>query len=328
MMSSNITIYSDWSWDDIFATAILALALTRKGYKVFLEFPSPLERRNLILSKCYCVGITHRDGATLINSTALEYLSDRKLGLVLRYDGEGRSNILMRLVGVNSLTEVALEYIQTLNENISIPEQILNDVIAMNTSRLDKLSRIGKIMYKAFKVNYSSKEFRSIMYSFAYTVVNSKTLKIPEQLNREAEKYEKALELLNELIKNKHYIELGSIKVVTISSSFNDEFIKQNISLLRAVGYDALLKLCRSDGIALLIQETELGYVMRICLLRRDISFVDIIKSIPQNLIDKLLVTLRGNHILIRFREPSNGSLDVMLDIASKIASSIMNKTK
>ncbi len=323
-MSSSTTIYSDWGWDDIFASAVLASALIRKGYKVFLEFPSVNERRGLIINKSYSVGITHRDGATLINSVALEYLNDRKLGLVLKYDSEGRSDVLMRLAGMNSLTEVTLEYVQTLNEKIDIPNQILNDIIAMNAMRMDRLSRIGKIMYRALKMNYNSKEFRNIMYNFAYSVVRFKTLKLPEALIRESEKYDKAIELINDLIRSKHYIELGNVKVIAISSNFNNDFIKKNINLLKAVAYDALIKICRNEGLAMLIHETELGHIMRICLLRRDVSFVSIIKAIPTDLSDRLMVTLRGNHILIRFKDPKESSFDRMLNIASKIVSTVL----
>jgi len=126
---------------------------------------------------------------------------------------------------------------------------------------------------------------------------------------------------MNVLLKEKHYIELGNVKVLAISSEFNDDFIKKNLNLVKTIAYDALLKLCRNDGIAILIQETELGHVMRVCLIRRDISFVNIIKSIPSDITDKLNITLRGNHILIRFRDPSESSLDQMLKIASHIAS-------
>ncbi len=325
-MPSSTTIYSDWGWDEVFSSAVLAIALSRKGYKVFIEFPTPLERRGLVISRSYSVGITHRDGATLINSLALEYINDRKLGLVIKYNGEGKSEILMRFANASSLTEVTMEYVSTMNERVDVPQQILNDIVAMNNMRLDKLSRVGRIMYRALKMNYSNKEFRNLMYSFAISVITTKSLKIPDSLAREASKYDIAMDLGNKLIKNRHYIDLNGVKVITVSSKFNDDFIKKNITLLKSVAYDILVKTCRSDGFAILIQETELGHTMRVCLLRRDVSFINVIKSIPPELSQRLLITLRGNHIIIKFKNPSESSLDAMLDIATKIVSAVATR--
>ncbi len=325
-MPTSTTIYSDWSWDDIFSSAVLAIALSRKGYKVFIEFPTPLERRGLIISRSYSVGITHKDGATLLNSLALEYINDRKLGLVIKYDGEGKSDILMRFANASSLTEVTMEYVSTMNERVEVPQQILNDIIAMNNMRLDKLSRVGRVMYRALKMNYSNKEFRHLMYSFAISVITTKSLKIPDQLIREASKYDIAMELGNKLIKESHYIDMNGVKVITVSSKFNNEFIRKNIQLLKSVAYDVLVKACRSDGFAILVQETELGHTMRVCLLRRDISFVNIIKTIPTEVSQRLLITLRGNHLIIKFKDPKESSLDSMLDLAAKIVSAVATR--
>ena len=322
-MSLSTTIYSDWGWDEVFATAVLAVALMRKGYKVFLEFPSPSERRGLVISKAYSVGITHRDGAKLVNSLALDFISDKKLGLVLKYDSTGKSEVLMRLASMESLTDVALEYVSTLNENVVLPKQIVDDIKNINNQRIDRLSKVGKVMYKALKMNYNNKEFRYLMYRFAYNVVTTKSLKPSEELIRESSKYDEALRLADRMVREGHYINMNNIKILTVSSNFNNEFIRKNLSLLKYVAYDALIRICRNDGFGILIQETELGHTMRICMFSRNRSFVDIIKSIPPEVSQKLYIVLRGNHLIIKFRDPKESSLDSMLEIASRVVASL-----
>jgi len=314
------TIYSGWDWDDILSSAVLAQALLRKGFKIFLEFPSPQELRNLIINKAYSVGISHKDGVRLINSTSLQYITEKRLGLVLRYDDGGRPSTIMRFANVNTLTEVALEYVQTLNEYVDVPKQLLEDVAFMSSGRLDKLSRIGRIMHRALKMNYGNKEFRSIMYNFVFNAIATKSLKIPEALIREAGKYDEAIKIARKLLKEERYVTTDNIKVLVISSKYDDELVRENISLLKPVAYDTLLKVCRTDGVAMLILETGLGHTLRVCLNRRDISFVNIVKSIPREASSKLIITMRGNHIIVKFRKPSESTLNAVLDIALSMA--------
>ncbi len=323
MASGSTTIYSGWGWDEVVSTAVLATALLRKGYRVYIEFPQPSERKSLLITRSYAVGITHKDGAVLNNSTAIDYLPDRKLGIVIRYDGEGKGDVLMRFSNVASLTESTIEYVQTLNEDIKIPEQLLRDLELMNKGNGEKLSKIGKTLLKALKMNYSSKDFRKVMYSFALEVINSKSLKLPEELMKEAEKYDEAIKLAERIIEEKEFIPYGKLKVLVISSKFTREFIQRNYPLLKPIAYDLLTKVCKSDGVAVLVQETELGHIIRVCLRTTEISFVNVISSIPKELSDELLITLRGNHIIIKFKEPAKSSLDSALGIVDRIATSV-----
>ncbi len=328
MYQGSTTIYSGWGWDETVATAVLATALLRKGYKVYIEFPAPTERRGLLITKSYAVGISHKDGAVLNNSIALQYVPDRKLGIVLRYDPAGKGEVMMRFSNMKSLTATTMEYVQTLNETVAVPEQLLRDIEYINSGEFDKLSKVGKVMFKALKVNYSSKDFRQVMYTFAMEVIRSKTIKPTPDLLAEAEKYEQAMKLGEEVLKNKEYIQYDKLKVLVISTKFSRKLIKENFNLLKPIAYDLLLKVCREDGVAILVQETELGHTIRVCLRRKDISFVNVISAIPKELSEKLNISLRGNHIIIKYRDPSESILDNVLDLTDKIALAIVTSLK
>ena len=325
-MSSSTTIYSGWTWDEVVGSAALATALIKKGKRVFIEFPSPQEVKSLVINGAYAVGISHREGAILRNTIAIKFFSDKKLGVIFRYDGAGKPEAIMKFANVKSVTETILEYVLTLNEKIEIPEQLLNDIMSMNELRLDKLSRVGKIMYKALKMNYNNKEFRKAMYNFALNAIKTKSLKLPESVIREATKFDEALKIASKLVKEEHYIKYDSIPLLVVSTKFDDEFIKENFSLLKPIAYDLLLKLCRSNGLGMLILETDLGHTLRICLHKKDLSFVKIISSIPRELSERLLISLRGNHIIIKYKNPSESSLDNVLDLVNKITASILEE--
>ena len=323
-MSTSTTIYSGWTWDEVVGSAVLATALIKKGKRAFIEFPSPQEVKSLIISGAYSIGISHREGAILRNTTAVKFFGDKKLGIIFRYDGSGRSEIIMKFANVRSVTETVLEYVLTLNEKIDVPDQLLNDIVNMNEVRLDKLSRVGKIMYKALKMNYNNKEFRREMYNFALNAIKTRSLKLPETVVREAAKFDEALRIAGRLIKEEHYVKYDTIPLLVVSTKFNDNFIRQNFSLLKPIAYDLLLKLCRSNGLGMLVLETDLGHTLRVCLHKKDLSFVKIISSIPREISEKLLISLRGNHIIIKYKNPSESSLDNVLGLVDKITSSIL----
>ena len=323
-MSTSTTIYSGWTWDEVVGSAALATALIKKGKRVFIEFPSPQEVKSLIISGAYSIGISHREGAILRNTTAVKFFGDKKLGVIFKYDGSGRSEIIMKFANVRSVTETVLEYVLTLNEKIDVPDQLLNDIVNMNEVRFDKLSRVGKIMYKALKMNYNNKEFRREMYNFALNAIKTRSLKLPETVVREAAKFDEALRIAGRLIKEEHYVKYDTIPLLVVSTKFNDNFIRQNFSLLKPIAYDLLLKLCRSNGLGMLVLETDLGHTLRVCLHKKDLSFVKIISSIPREISEKLLISLRGNHIIIKYKNPSESSLDNVLGLVDKITSSIL----
>ncbi len=322
-LGNNTTIYSGWGWDEAVATAALAIALLRKGFKVYIEFPSPSERKKLLISRSYAVGISHKDGAIITDSIALTYVPERRLGVVMKYDGNGNGDVMMRFSNVNSLTESVLEYIQTLNEDVEIPEQLLKDITLINSGNFEKLSKTGKAMMKALKMNYMSKDFRKVMYLFALDSIKSKSVKLTEDLVREAEKYDKAMELAQQVIERREYIPYGKLKVLVISSKISRDFIKQNYALLRPIAYDLLVKVCRNDGVAILVQETDLGHVIRVCLRSVDVSFVKVIAAIPKDLSEKLIIDLRGNHLVIKFKKPEESTLDKALELTDIIATAI-----
>jgi len=327
-MPRSTTIYSGWGWDEVTASAILATALLRKGYRIYVEFPSPNERKGLAITKSYAVGISHKDGAILQDSISIQYIPERRLGMVLKYDSTGKSDLIMRFSNVGSLSATMLEYVETLNERVDVPEQVLHDIEAINSGEYDKVSKLGRVVLRALKVNYNSKEFRQLMYTFMMEVLRTKTLKPSEELLKENEKYDKAMELAEKIIENKEYIQYDKLKVIVISSKFNRELIKKNYSLLKPVTYDILMKVCRRDGVAVLVQETELGHTIRVCLYRRDVSFVKVISAIPKEMSEKLNIILRGNHIIIKFRNPQESTLDNVLDVVDVIANAIVPQLK
>jgi len=322
-MPVNTTIYSGWGWDETFATAVLSTALIRKGYRVYVEFPSPQERKGLIITNAYSVGLTQRDGVLLNNSVAIHFIPERKLGIVVRYDSSGRSDIVMSFSNVNSITESTVEYVQTLNEDVKIPEQLIKDIERISNGNIDKLTKIGKAMLKSLKMNYSSKEFRQVMYSFALKVLATNDLKLTNDIIKESEKYDMAVKLAEEVINRKEFIPYGRLKVLVISSKFARKFINENYQLLKPVAYDLLAKVCKNEGVAVLVQETDLGHIIRVCLRDTKVSFVKVISSIPRKMSDKLLITLRGSHIIIKFRNPKESSLDSALQLTDIIGTAI-----
>jgi len=322
-MPVNTTIYSGWGWDEAFATAVLATALIRKGYRVYVEFPSPFERKGLVITKAYSIGLTQKDGVILNNSTAIQYVPEKKLGVVLRYDALGNSDVVMSFSNVNSITESTIEYVQTLNEDVKVPEQLIKDIERMGNGNIEKLTKIGKVMLKSLKMNYTSKEFRQIMYSFALKVVTTNNLKLTDELLKEAEKYDRAVELAEEIINRREYIPYGKLKVLVISSKFSRDFIRENYQLLKPVAYDLLSKICKNEGVAVLVQETDLGHLIRVCLRDTNVSFVKVISSIPRELSDKLLITLRGNHVIIKFRNLEESTIDNALQLTDLISTAI-----
>ncbi len=318
------TIYSGWNWDEVLGSAVLATALIKKGYRVYLEFPAPNELRELVISKAYAVGIGNRSGAVFRDVTAIEYRNERKLGLVLKYDELGNSSVVMRFANMSSLTETVLEYVTTLNVTIKVPQELLNDVRLLNEAKYDKLSKIGKTLFRAFKMNYNNKEFRNLMYSFAFNAVNYGSLKLPEELIKEANKYFEALKIANRIVKEKRYETINGVKVLVISDKYGDEVVREYFDTIKPVAYDLLLRVCKSDKFALLVLRTEYGHTLRVCLQRTDISFVKLISAIPEDLSDKLLISLRGNHMIIKFKDASESSLDNML----KLCEIIVNASK
>lgn len=319
------TIYPGWGWDEVFAAAVLTKALTSKGYSIFLEFPTPPEIRGLLITGGYAVGFSHRDGAKLLDSYAAYVVPDKRLGFVTYYGKNSGLETVMKAEGVSTTTEVVLMYAGTaLGASVRVPEQVINDIKALKEGRVSDLSKAGKILYRAYKMNYVNRAFRELMYRYAMNIVNTGSVKPTPEIVAEARKYDEAIELAKKLLSEKRYVSFGNAKVVVVSREF-DEFIAQNFDLLRPISYDILMRVCNRDGFAMLIQETELGHILRICLKTTRTSFVDLIDQLSEELSEKLDITLKRHQLLVKFKDTREATLDNMLHVASVMATPLVN---
>ncbi len=322
-MRTTTTIYSKSGFDESLATATLATALLSKGARVYVEFLSNIISSPTKISNSYVVGFSHSQNLTIVNSTAILYVPSKNLGVVIKYDDKGGSDVLMRFSNINSLTNVVLEYVETLNAKVELPEQLLKDVNLYNQGQIDKMSKVGKTIAKAVKMNYGLIDFAQRLYTYFLEVIKTKSYKLSPDIVKEAEKYDMALKTFEELLKSREYIQYGRMKVFIISRHVGKEAIKNNYTILKPIAYDILVRLCREDGVSMVVLETELGHTLRVCLGKKDISFVNVVSSIRKDLSEKLDISLKGSHILIKFKNPSESSLDKMLEIVDSIATGI-----
>lgn len=319
------TIYTGWGWDEVFATAVLSKALTNRGYSIFLEFPTPSEIRKLVITGGYAVGFSHRDGAKFLDSYAAYTLPEKRLGFVTYYGRNSSMETVMKAEGVTTTTEVVLMYASTaLGTTVKVPEQVLSDIKALKEGRISDLSKSGKVLYRAYKMNYVNRAFRELMYRYAINIINTGSVKPTPEIAAEAKKYDEALELAKKLLAEKRYVSFGNAKVIVISREF-DEFIAQNFDLLRPISYDILMKVCNHDGFAMLIQETELGHTLRVCLKTTKVSFVDLIDQLTEDLSERLDITLKRHQLLVKFKDSKEATLDNMLHVASVMATPLVN---
>lgn len=323
-MKTSVTIYSKSGFDESLATATLATALLNKGSRIYVEFLSNTLSSPVVINSSYVVGVPPSNNLTIVNSTAILYIPPKNLGVVVKYDDQGKSEVLMRFSNVNSLTNAVLDYVETLNAKVELPEQLLKDVILYNQGQIDKMSKVGKAIAKAVKMNYGLIDFTQKLYTYLLEVIKTRSYKLNPDIAKEAEKYDVALRTFEELLNAKEYIQYGNIKVFVISRQISKEAIKNNYAILKPIAYDILVRLCREDGISMVVLETELGHTLRICLGRRDVSFVNIVSSIRKDLSEKLDISLKGNHVLIKFKNPSESNLDRMLEVVDDIATGIV----
>ncbi|MEM0014054.1 MAG: hypothetical protein QXS42_06470 [Zestosphaera sp.] len=325
MTIQNTSIYSKVGLDEVLATAILSNTLTSKGVRVYVEFVPQTIKTPLKIVRSYAVGLTPSQFISIYSSTGFHILSEKKLGIVTKYDDSGKGEILMSLSETTTLTQTILEYIQTLNAAVELPEQLLKDVTSYTSGRVNDMSKIGKALAKAVKVNYNSTDFPNVLYTYFLNVIRSRSYKLNPEVEKEATKYDEALKLIDEILNSENVIRYGPLRVAVVSRDFDKQIIKDNYWLLKPLTHDMLSKLCREDGVGMVVLETELGHTLKVCLGVRSVSFVNIISSLPKELSSELSVSLRGSHVMIKFKDPSKSSLDTMLNVVDIIASNIVS---
>ncbi|MEO3993102.1 MAG: hypothetical protein QN229_02160 [Desulfurococcaceae archaeon TW002] len=323
MNTQYMSIYTRIGLDEILATAVLSTALVSKGIKAYVEFVPQIVKNPLKIVRSYVVGITSSPNISIHSSISFLLIPEKRLGVVTKYDDAGKSEVLMSLSETYTLTQVALEYVQTLNTSIDPPEQLIKDIIHITTGKPAEASKVGKALVKAIKICYSSPDFLSSLYSYFLQVLRTKSYKLSPEIEERAAKYDEALRLVDELLKSDNLLSYGPLRVAVISRSFENPLIRDNYKLLKPLVNEILTKLCKEDGIGMVVLETDLGHTLKICLGTRRISFVNIISSLPKELSDELSVTLKGNHLLIKFKDPFKSSLDALLSIADSIATGL-----
>lgn len=323
MNTQYTSIYTKIGLDEILATAVLSTALVSKGVKAYVEFVPQVIKNPIKIIKSYVVGVTPSQNINIYSSIGFLLIPEKRLGVVTKYDDAGKSEILMSLSETYTLTQVALEYVQTLNALIDPPEQLIKDIMNLTTGKPAEASKVGKALAKAIKIDYGSPEFLSSLYAYFLQVLRTKSYKLSPEIEERAVKYDEALKLADELLKSDNILSYGPLRVAVISRSFEKPLIRDNYRLLKPLVNDILINLCKENGVGMVVLETDLGHTLKICLGSRKISFVNIISSIPKELSSELNVTLKGNHVLIKFKDPSKSSLDAVLSIAESIATGL-----
>ncbi|MEM0361355.1 MAG: hypothetical protein QXY36_03575 [Sulfolobales archaeon] len=322
-MPSSTTIYTSRSLDAIFGTAALAATLFKKGFKVFVEFPKPSEMSKISITNSYAVDITHLSNVQIRNSVAMTHVPMKRLGLVYRYDGNGRYSTTMKLSNINSTLEVVVEYVKTLNDNVFVPQELLKDLARIKAKDLSKLTRVGRSIYYAYKWGLDRDETLLSLYNYAYTLFTSKNMKITPEIERDAKNYEYALSLINTIIKERSYEVFGDIATIVISSKYNNhELIKNNINYLRVVSSELLGNLCREHKISVLVNEGTSGYDIRLCV-NKDLN-IDadrIIRSLPNNILDMVDFKTAKTHAYIVFKNSELATLENALKLTQTLVS-------
>ncbi len=323
MSTQYATIYTRTGLDDILAAATLSTALASKGVKTYVEFVPQVIKNPVKIVRSYAIGIAASQNVSIYSSIGFQLIPEKGLGVVVKYDDAGKSEILMSLSETYTLTQVVLEYVQTLNVSIDPPEQLIKDIISLTAGKPAEASKIGKALAKAIKIGYSSPDFVNALYAYFLQVLRTKSYKLSPEIAERAAKYDEALKLVDELLKSDNLLSYGPLRVAVISRSFEKPLIRDNYRLLKPLVNDILFRLCKENGVGMAVLETDLGHTLKICLGSRRISFVNIISSLPKELSSELNVTLKGNHVLIAFKDPSKSSLDAILSIADSIATGL-----
>jgi len=317
------TVYAGMTWDDIVGAAALAIGLSKKGLRVYIDLPVREELSNLKIVRSYAVGIQPRNGVTFSSSTSMIYSKAKRMGYVFRYDEGGRGEILMKISTVGSVTEVVREYLATMNADVEIPQQLLDDIVAMNNGGINKLSKIGRVVYGVHRIKSNDKNVRLMLYNYAYNSILTKNLRLPQEILALYSEYEKALKLVEELVKGGKYMTIGSYKVAVISSKHSDEFVSSNVEYLRPFASDILSQLCRQSNPAFVVYE-ELSNVheVRVCV-RYSTSIVKVVDSIPKDVVSKLNITTAPTSVTIEFLNPQEATLDNALNIVTQMISKL-----
>jgi len=328
-MSTSITIYTNKNIDAVFAAAALATTLSRRNYRVFIEFPSNpnLEKLNIINS--YVIDLTHTNNIVIKNSVAMIHIPTKKLGLIYKYDNDGRYNISMKLSNINSTLEVALEYVKTLNDNIRVPQELLRDLACIKSKEISKLTRLGRTIYYAYRWGAGKDDILFSIYNYAYNLFMSKITKISSDLERNAKNYEYALSLINKVINEEKYTVFEDIATIVLSSSYTeDEFLKNNLQYLKVVANELLNNLCRKHKMVLLINENTNGHEIRLCINKNlNLDPDKIVNNIPDllNLVNYLRYK---TYITITFKNPEASTLDNAMKLCQMIISNSIQLIK
>mgnify|MGYP001626154649 CR=1 FL=1 len=326
---NSTTIYVNRNIDSIFAAAALAVALGRKGYRVFIEFPQESSLKKLNIHNSYAVDILHTSGASLRNSIALSHLSQRKLGLIYKYDTEGKYNIYMKLSNVSSTLEIALEYIKTLNESVSVPGNLLNDLAFIKSNNVKRLTRIGRVLYYAYRWGLNNDDLLHTIYNYAYGVVTTKTLKLSESLEKAARNFEYSLNIKDEIINEQRYMQKDNVALAIISSASEDEFVRSNLIYIKSIINELLSDLCRKHALAVLVYESNQVHEAKFCI-NRDVP-IDLSKmfaSLPGDILSYVNYTYKGAQATMTFKNPNNATLDNAIRICNAVISEFIQAIK
>jgi len=320
-VSASTTIYAECRLDSVFATAVLAIALGRKGYRVFVEFPEPTARRGLNILNSYSVDITHLSGASLRNSIALTHIPEKRLGIVYRYGSDGKYSAIMQFNNMNSTLELSLEYIKTLNENVIVPQEIVSDLARIKLGELGKLTRLGRTLYYAYRWNIRNHSYVQTLYNFAYTSLMHKRIKVTDDIQRDARNFEEALKIKDKLINEGIYTQVGDAALVVISDEEPcNEFIRNNFEHLRVVAYDVLNELCRKHPLSILIYKDVQGHEVRVCGSKAvATNIVNYVNELPEDVKNLITYSTRRTCINITFRDLSKATLDNALKVANEV---------
>ncbi|MCX8208388.1 MAG: hypothetical protein N3G79_01920 [Sulfolobales archaeon] len=315
------TIYAGLTWDDIVGAALLSAGLSKRGYRVFIDLPVREDFSNLRITKSYAVGIQPKGGVSIVNSIAMIYSRSKGVGYVFKYDDAGRSEILMKLSTVSSATEVVREYLATISADVEVPQQLVDDVIAMNNGGISKLSKIGRVIYGVHKLKMNDRNTRLVLYNYAYNSIVTKNLKLPEELLALYNEYTKSVSLVDELIRKDRFITMGPYKVALISSRHSDEFIARNVSYLKPFAFELLTYVCRQSSPAFLVYEEHPNvHEVRACV-RYNISIVKIVDSIPKEFLGRVRISTTANSVTIEFNDSADATLENALDLVTQIIS-------
>jgi hypothetical protein len=328
-MSTSVTIYSNKNIDAIFAAAALATTLSRKNYRVFIEFLNNPDSEKLNIINSYAIDLTHANNIVIRNSIAIVHIPTKKLGLIYKYDNDGRYNVSMKLSNINSTLEVALEYVKTLNDNIRVPQEILRDLACIKSKDISKLTRLGRTIYYAYKWGAGKNDTLLSIYNYAYNLFTSKNTKVSSDLERNAKNYEYALSLINKVINEEKYTVFEDLATMVLSSNYvEDEFLKNNLQYLKVVANELLNNLCKKHKMALLVNENTNGYEIRLCINKNlNLDPDKIINNIPE-LLNLVNYSIYKSYITITFKNPEASTLDNVMKLCQTIISNSIQLIK